>query len=248
MSDSFQIYLNSTSANVYRSGTSSVEFNFTNIDIPDDYQIHLGVQSASIPISFYNVNNNNNTIYYTLTTDSILYHITLPIGNYNVNTLLAQLNVSLANFTITFNKLTNKFRFEHATSNFTFNYQNNIKSTCFGLLGLSRMDQISSARILSSDCVINLSPIRMIGIGSNLRTGNMNMNNINQQHVLVQIPVDNNALGVVNYINTTGIKSNLFTNHISSINIKILDQEDNLIDLNGVHWSIVLQFDIIKYI
>ncbi len=192
-------------------------------------------------MSFYNVNNNNNTLNYRLSGGSLIT-ITLTNGNYNVNTLMTLLNSVLTNFTVTYNTITNKYNFVHATTDFTFYSTSN----CFSILGLSSNDQLSISRILPSNRCINLSPVRTFMISSNLKTGNINLSAPEVLNILCSIPIVSNNCGVVNYIGD-GFKCNLFTNVLGSINIKS-DQNGDDVDMNGCSWYMTLQFDIIKYV
>lgn len=244
---SFQIYLSTKSADVFKNGVSSVEFHLPVIEIDDLYHIHLSVCSASIPISFYNINDHNNVLYYKLTADTEITKIELTKGNYNVNTLLTLLRSVLTDFTITYNSITNKYTFSHPTSNFIFYYNTTHTSTCFHQIGFKFYDQYSSSRILENDRCINLSPIRNFLVSCNYNTGNINKSNPLVNNILCSIPITANIGGVVNYVND-GFKSNLFTSIMSTITITITDQDGQPIDFNGVNWTMTLQLDIIKYV
>jgi hypothetical protein len=241
--ESFQIYMSSKFADIYNTSyLNDVTFHLPQIDIDDQYHIYLSVVNASIPLSYYNVNNNNNTLNYQLSGGSAIT-IVLTNGNYNVNTLMTLLNSVLTNFTVSYNSITNKYNFVHATTDFTF-YNT---STCFSILGLTSNDQLSIARILPSNRCINLSPLRTFMISSNLKTGNVNLSATEILNILCTIPIVSNNTGVVNYSNDNDFKCNLYTNVLGSINIKITDQDGNNIDFNGVNWFLTLQLDIIKY-
>jgi hypothetical protein len=242
-SDSFQIYLSSKTADVYINGLSNVQFNLPIIEIDDQYHIHLGVSSASIPISYYNINNNNNLLTYNLFSMSSV-SVYIPIGNYNITTFVTMLNSLLTNFTIVYVQSLNKFTFTHAASDFTIS---NL-STCLSLIGLTEYFHSSTSRVLHSDRCINLSPVRSFTISCNQKTGNINKALPNIQNILCSIPISANTLGIVNYDNSNNFQSNLYTNVINSICIQISDQDGNYIDFNGVNWFITLQLNIIKYV
>ena len=42
--------------------------------------------------------------------------------------------------------------------------------------------------------------------------------------------------------------SNLFSNILNDIVIKIVDQDNNILNLNGLDWSITIQLDIIDFV
>lgn len=244
---SFQIYLSTKSADVYKKGVSSVEFHLPVIEIDDLYHIHLSVCNASIPVSFYNINDHNNVLYYKLTADTEITEIVLTKGNYNVNTLLTLLKSVLPTFVITYSIITNKYTFSHPTSNFTFYYNTTHMSTCFHQIGFQDYDQFSSSRILENDRCINLSPIRNFLVSCNFNTGNINKSNPYVNNILCSIPLTSNINGVVNYF-SDNFKSNLYTSVMSTITITITDQDGMDIDFNGVNWTMTLQLDIMKYV
>jgi hypothetical protein len=243
-SESFQIYMSSQNADVYKNtNNNNVEFYLPQIEIDDIYHIYISVANASIPISYYNVNDNNNTLNYNLSTGPIV-NVVIPNGNYNVNTLLTTLNSLLINMTVTYNQITNKYTFIHATNDFTFINT----SSCVYLLGISITGQSSISRVLLSNNCINLSPIRSFIVGCNLKTGNINLSNPEIQNMLCSIPISSNSFGIVNYTNDNNFRSNLFTNILNSISIFITDQDGQTINFNNVNWFVTLQLDIIKYV
>jgi hypothetical protein len=245
MSESFQIYVSSKNGDLYKNNLlNNVEFYLPMIEIDDLYHIYMSVTNASIPVSWYNINLNNNVLVYGIVGGST-YNISLPVGNYNVTTLLSKLISVMPNFNITYSSLTNKFTFTHVSLDFVFHSSS---SNCFSILGFTKYDQYSISRVLTSVNCINLSPVRSFIIGTSLRTGNINLADPLVQNILCSIPIISNSLGVVNYVNSDNFRTNLSTNVLNSLSIHITDQDANNIDFNGVNWFITLQLDIIKYI
>ena len=75
---------------------SNVRFTFSRM-LADQNHIHyntISIQSAEIPHSFYNVDQNHNVIYYTVADTGGLgsfynnYTMTIPEGQYNANTFI----------------------------------------------------------------------------------------------------------------------------------------------------------------
>jgi hypothetical protein len=71
---------------------------------------------------------------------------------------------------------------------------------------------------------------------------------VKSKNILCSIPIITQPYSNIVYINNTDFKSNLYTNVISSIQLKLVDQNNNVIDLNGCDWSITLQLDVIELI
>jgi len=240
--ESIQIYINSKSADKYiDNNISDCEYILPNISVPDGYHIYLSLQKASIPNTMYNINLTNNTlVVYT----NAVNVIPIPEGNYNINQLLTELKSSLPLFTITYNSLTNKFTFVYSS-----NFQFYASSTILGVLGFNEGALISSSnfRLESTHCC-NLMPIKCINVVSNLTTYNINKAFPNSQNILASIPVNCQPYSMIQYENSNNFRSNLFVNNISTLNIKLVNDSDGqLIDLNGVHYSMTFQLDIVNF-
>ena len=250
MNETIGIHLNSSNATKYYNGTanSQVEFSLPRIDIPSDYTIYLSIAHVAIPYSFYNVNSYNNILRYTIL--SVLYTITIPVGNYTVNNLLIQLKALFpSDFTVSYNGINNKFTFTHATQNFTFIYQDNIlSSTCLGLLGFSKLYHDSSNRSLTSDTMANLCPTRCLCISSTFLTQNISTITPNNSNILCSIPITVNPYTIISYQNNSTFKVNLNTNVLNAVQIKLADQDGNLLDFNSIHWSITLTLELVNYV
>ena len=241
--ESIQIYLNSQSADKSFNGSADCEYNLPLIEIPDGFHIYLSVVSCLIPYSFYNINNRNNVLQYSF--DGITINtLSIPIGNYNVNSLLSVLKSKLVAFTITYDNIKNKFTFTHPTNNFMFMSS----STCLQILGFNNNETISSFifSLTSVNCV-NVYTIRTVQVNSNLITYNINKVQKNNFCILCSVPITCTPFSLIEYINRTNFKTNLFLNRISNIKIKLTDDNGNLIDLNGCHYSLTLQLDVISF-
>ena len=241
--ESIQIYLNSQSADKSFNGAADCEYNLPLIEIPDGFHIYLSVVSCLIPYSFYNINNRNNVLQYSF--DGInINALSIPIGNYNVNSLLSVLKSNLVAFTITYDNIKNKFTFTHPTNNFMFMSS----STCLQILGFNNNETISSFifSLTSVNCV-NVYTIRTVQVNSNLITYNINKVQKNNFCILCSVPITCTPFSLIEYINRTNFKTNLFLNRISNIKIKLTDDNGNLIDLNGCHYSLTLQLDVISF-
>ena len=248
MNDSIQIYIDSNNASKYINNTNWCEFNIPPLAFDSQYHFALSVVNASIPYSFYNVNSNNNIIqwiedpYITF----VPHQYTITEGNYTITQLISHLNTLLAPLVLNYNSITNKITFTHPTATFAFYNMNN---TCFELLGLSEQNHFSSVgRVLSSDLVCNLFTIRSICVCSNFRTSNFHSNRHHMNSVLCTIPVNSNINSVILYENTNDFKNNLFTSNVDELHIKLLDQNANIINLNGANWNMTLQFDIFRFV
>lgn len=199
--------------------------------------VYLSVNHCEVPNSFYVVNYTNNQI----VINSITY--TVAVGNYNVNTFItALLSVLPTGYTITYSSITNKFTFNY-TSNFTINASNK-NCTLNRVIGLGTTDITSVTNILILPYVVNFLPLQRI----NFRTNFFNFNNYNSSDGSsdVFLPLQNNAgqLSMINYINQTGDEYLVQDRTISTFIISVTDDYNNLINFNGVDWTMTLTIKI----
>jgi len=245
--ETFQIHLTSASADkIIDNNNANVEFYMPTIEIPTQYHIYVSVVHAVIPFTFYNINSTNNLLVYTVGTSGT-FNLSITPGNYTVNSFKSFLLSNMPGFTITYDSITNTFTFSRSDAN-TFRFLNT--STCGSLIGMnisltSNSEQYTT--ITSNRCV-NLAPIRCICIGTNLKTFNINKTSVNNQSVICSIPINTQPYSIITYQNPNNFRVNTYTNLISSIAIKLMDQNGQQLDLNGANWSITLQFDIVDFV
>ena len=241
--ENFQLHLSSTYADkIYNNNNCDAEFYLPTIEIPSQYHIHLNVVHASIPFTFYNVNSSNNVLNYTVGITG--YSLVIPQGNYSANTMKTYLNTNMTNFSITYDSTANKFKFVN-TNNSDFII--NSTSSCLGLLGFSGQSTSTSYSLTSAQTV-NLYPIRCICVCTNLKTSNININSKNKSNIVCSIPITTQPNSIITYLNPNNFKINTYANIISSLKIQLMDQDGNLLNLNGANWSMTLQFDVIDFV
>lgn len=238
--ETLQIHLNSKDAMYFNGNISDCEWSLPVIEVPQQHQIYISVQSAMIPYTFYNIDINNNRLDYVINGVTSSLYITL--GNYNPYTLITFLQNNIANLSVTYSIITNKFTFTHLLYDFSFL----ASSTCFGLLGFSGLSSSLSKTLTSTNC-INLQSHMCVCLATNLPTGHINNNNKYEKNILVSIPVEGNPFSMIVYKNNN-IKSNLYKNTITTIQIKLIDQNNNILQLNGCHWAVTIQLDVIRFV
>jgi hypothetical protein len=233
------LYLNSKQALKYLNGTSDCIFDFAGLPI-DDGEIYVSVQTAQIPGSFYNVDNINNLLVYSVGVGANI-NLVIPSSNYNVNTLKTYLQTVMADFTITVNSSTNKYTFTHATSTFSFKST----STAFEYLGFpDNISQNSTGLNLISTQVMNFFTIRNVLVEvSNLITVNKTSNQADTNaSILCSIPVNTSQGSILSYSNIFNLSDKVHSvNNFASLHVRLLDQDLDLLNLNGCQWNITLQ-------
>ena len=247
--ETLQIHLNSKFASTYNNEHySDCNFSLPLIEAPSQYTIYISVLHCIIPYSFYNINSTNNVLCFSeyLVEPPIITTIYIPVGNYNALQLATYLTNNLPRTIVSYNNITNKFIFTNSTNDFKILYAD---STCKNVIGLSNDDlhNTSIGKILTLVKQVNLAQIRMINVVTNFQTGCVNNININEQDILICIPVTKSPYSLIDYTNTNNFKVNLNTNTMNYINIKLLDQDGKSLELNQQFFSITFQLEIVNF-
>ncbi len=243
MTEKIQLFLNSKTANKYIDGnTADCVFHLPAITIPKGRKVFASVQTAQIPYSFYNISPVNNILKYTINSGAVQV-MTIPVGNYNVTTMIAAIIADEPSFTITYNVKTNKLTFSHATYEFTLESD----STCFEVIGFSEnVAYASTSQVLTSTLSLNLFTIRNIYVTSdNFQLNNVNNSTPNKSNILCSIPITSAIHSIISYSNIYNVRNMIHNVHnLTNLHIKLTDQDDDLMDINGNHWSMTLEIDI----
>jgi hypothetical protein len=244
------ITLNSAYADK-QNGTKNSDtlFNFRGIltDEEDIVSSNICIMNAQIPVSFYTINANNNII------GTNLGNVVIPIGNYNFNSLYpivesafsTQISVTL---TLTISKFTGliTFTFVSGIANTYYNFNNSYK--IFGFLPNVNYPYIGNS-------VISPFPLNLLGVKKlNIRSQKLQISSFsslsnNLGITLATLAVDVPAFSMISYINQTDLnKTNLQIKTIDQIDLSITDEDNNLIDFNGLDWNITLVLENVRLI
>ena len=142
--DTINIYLSSKYAVSYNYNLySDCNFSFPLIEVPSGHYLYLTLAHCNIPYSFYNIETNNNKLYYSVNGGN-LQLLEITRGNYNIKQLISFLNSNLQNFTVTYDIITNRLTFVNSLYNFYFDKS----STCLDLLGFYTDSNLCNTSIL----------------------------------------------------------------------------------------------------
>jgi len=249
--DSILINLNSNNATLNNgSFLSDVFFNFTGIlkDNPNIVETKLQIQNAQIPYSFYNINIYNNTL--DIIHNSVPYNVILIRGNYNANTLISEitnelLNLGLTDLEITINSITGKLKF-NSIGGAVFSIEST--STLLKVLGFeSNTTYNSILNVIDAPYPLNLLGTLKLRIASDtLQTNNLDSSVGGSFNILATLPIEAGNFGLILYDNISGIQSILDNKYLDGFDIKILDDDNNLINFNNVGWSISLLINLTR--
>ena len=204
-------------------------------------EIHAQVISAEIPNSAYNVSTQveNNTIIYDDTSSFIL-----PSKNYDIDELVRVITAEGSfPFSATFDEFTGKITFTNTdSSSHTLNWTLSNAKKVLGF-GLSADDVVGAGATSVSTGMADLATIHAIMIKSDLAAGNVLSTRAGNSTTLQKISIDVNTFGIV-YLNQQDFRtvSVLQKPVIDSINFRLTDQNDNLLDLNDINYEFSIQF------
>lgn len=203
------------------------------------FDFTLTLESAEIPISFYNINSDNNTFIHTSTgeppADTTL---TIPIKNYTATELVTALNTAMTALAITttYDSQTNKFTFTHASSNFS------LKGNAFRVLGLlPTVANSSTNNVLVSPNMINLMYPR------NAFLKLISTQDTTYNKTIAKVQLSALEYEVVYFSGTVASEFSvtLTDKVLSSVRVAVVNDEDEPLggatSLNGIPWSIGLK-------
>lgn len=226
---------------------SNINFNFSGL-LSDDSNIvrtYVTVLNAQIPVSFYIIDDTNNILNYL--EDSVQKSLTVPIGNYNGNQMVKLLNTGFTDngsgIITSLNSNTGILSFL-ITNGLTYRFQST--STIKTILGFT--GNITSTTLITMPYQLNLLGKKKIFINSNhLRNNAVSSKSLSNVQTIATIPIDQPPYGMVNYTSVSDLeKIILFNRSLDVIDIQIVDEENDYINFQNIHWSITLCLTIEK--
>ena len=244
------------SANGIRRNTTSLSdmlFNFQNVLSDDDDIIssNVCVMNAQFPVSFYTINSTNNK--FSMSTNvNISQTFTIPVGNYNANTLIIAMNnlvtAGLFLLKFSFSSLTGKITITANSGSgiSTITFGSYTFSTFWKIVGLSATS-ITGSSLITFPYPLNLLGVKKLIIKSQLLGITSFDSGTNQSVILTTIPNNNAPFTMISYENRSNLnKAIIRVRKIDSIDIIIEDEDGIKIDFNNTNWTITLVLENIR--
>jgi hypothetical protein len=248
--------------------------------IPVEIKNVLSIRLVSIEIPnawylFSHIQKNNTFQIQVKANDNVqVFHIVIPDGNYDIDTLQQFLNYTyfyesemdtyLKNIKFSIDPFNLKTRFEILDNDFTdFHFSlifvdslnQNMMTTCGWILGFRLANYLEITEKIQSEGLFDAGGDRYIYIALNDYQYNNNTLNtvcfdksILNEDVIAKIPMVNGKLSlIVSDDNNPLTKIRRYTGpvNISKLHIKILDKFGTIIDLNKMDYSITLELEIL---
>jgi len=242
------ISLNSNNATRYLNGDylSDVVFDFTNILSPSDdiSYVEVGVGNAEIPATFYNIDITNNVFTYTIfLVSAINYSIIIPPGNYNYNSLVTQMTTLFTanghTFTMSLNRNSNILTMTYTSNGVWTEIQS---SSIYYILGFDP-DTIYNivGDTITFPRLFNLLGQKKLKIySSNISVDSFDSVNTATNNLLCTISVNQPGFNLIIYTNIDGLYAHMRNRYLSTVDIQIKDELGNLINFNGINWTMTI--------
>ncbi len=208
----------------------------------------IEIERVEIPFSFYAINSNNNVLTFNAGANSI----TITPGNYTTSSLIPELTTKLSaafagqSPAVTFSSTTYKLTISKSSAFIVDSYADVPASTASYSLGFHV--STSSATSVTGDSAINIAGPNYILISSDYFTSGIQhktmFSNTSYQSVFWSVPV-NCAPGDIIIENTSipiRLNSKFTISSTDNIDFRLYDDQNNLLDLNGLDWAMQLIF------
>ena len=249
--DSTPFYINSKRREPDSLNDSDFYYNFVyNIGADADYM--LNIDSLVIPRSYYSVNDNNNTFQLDnsglvgITTGSVS-DVVLTNGDYNTTTMIDEVVGAVNNLSIgvssaslgismTYSTRTKKFSFLGMTGIDMIMPNDKQKHLGFNYSGIYSPDVNG---VIESNSVVDVSGTSIISIITDIDIDSHNNDNKNS-NVLARIYPDVDTNGFISYKSDSFRSIKLKSDKLNLQRIQLLDENNDLLDLNGLSWALNL--------
>lgn len=202
--------------------------------------ISYAVESVQLYNTSYTINNYNNKLYWTDSTPTA-HTTTLTNGNYtasslatHVETLMDSANTGGGKFTVTADTSTGKITISNNTSNFSLTFGTNTSNSVATALGFANTNK-TGAQSYTGEKIVKLNTKYYVIYGD---VGSQNSYSANELvNVLAYVPNSVNFGDMINFQSELAKSFKVAEKEISRMKIYVKDDMGNVVDLNGVDWS-----------
>jgi hypothetical protein len=208
-------------------------FHLNENDLHESHSVML--KDIVIPNTIYNIRTTNNTLDYDI--NGVGKSVNIPVGHYSLSDLITALNTAQTDLVFSNNTFQKKLDVSSASNSFI-----KVSSTIKKVIGVTV--QNTPATNYTLDSFYNLNPTNYIHVISNLAEQDALVASNNKKYaVIASIPVLYGFGFVLNQTEDRYTQDNSKHNshlNLSTINLRLCDDDFQTIDLNGSEWSISL--------
>lgn len=249
---SLAVYLQSRDASAQLHGASCLFYLNQVIMPPPDTSILVGLISAEVPYSFYNVNVNNNTMTVEQTENgqTTSKNVVLPLQNYDVDEMILTVNTilhaqpnAMPNVSLSFDEGANKFTLQHTGNSGTVKITD---STMKNLMGFTANQHDVAAQSITANNCVNLAGTSSVYVNLN----NLGLANLDSRGdlngVVSKLNVNCNPGEFIFYQQTETQYYLISNQQIQYFHLSLTDDDNNLLDMNGGDFSVTLSIHFSK--
>ena len=234
-------------------------FPYINLRAEEIEYVYVSVPYVSLPVSFYNIDYQNNRLDMMINTDngvggsfSNQFSYVFKSGNYNTLSFMTEFRKVLGSgWDISIDNITNCFTIVNTVNSF-ISFQLLSSSTISSVMGFSStitstpssLGNVKSYITLPRTC--NFLGIPRIHIRCKELANSFLISTNTDSNILVSVPNDSIANGKIVYRNFTNSSIYLELPFLQSLTISFTDEQNNLINFNGISSYFEIQLDIYK--
>jgi len=225
---------------------SQIEFNIPNLIKKDENieYIMFSVPYAIIPVSFYTINDTNNRL--DVLQNSVNTSYSFRIGNYTANQFITEFNNVVSGFALSLDAVTGRF-----TMSITSSYNFSVLSTStidyiMGFSGTVNSSSIFAYRYITMPRVCNFLPLPRINMRCNVLANSTMTGTQQTNDLVITIPNNSRPNGEIVYTNSSNIQMLFQQDTLSTFVVSLTNDNNQLINFNGVSSFWVFQFDIYR--
>lgn len=196
---------------------------------------HVMLKDIVIPNTIYNIDSKNNTLDYDI--NGVAKSVNIPVGFYSLTDLITALNTAQTDLVFSENTFLKKLSVSSGTNSFI-----KITSSIAPVLGAITQNTPATNYTLSN--FYNLNKTNYIHIISNLAEPDALISSNNKKYsVIASIPVLYSFGFILNQtenIDTQDMSKHISNINLSTINMRLVDDNFETINLNGSDWNISL--------
>jgi len=209
----------------------------------DTHKLALGIETCSIPLAFYTINNNNNNF----SIDGDVY--TIPEGNYRETQLTPVLksviNAVRTDITLIFDTIKSKYTLFRLSGSGAVTF-NETQNSANKILGFST--QTHTLPYIFDD-ILNLTYTS----GITIRFNNIGTNNIDTFSAgeggttVLRLPITTPVNTVLQHFNNQPFLATINNRAITQLNVSLHDDERRILSMNGTHqFFLTVRVDYVK--
>jgi len=262
------IHINSLDNNTQFSSGFTTDFNYEITDsliCPENQKMLVSCIGATIPYTFYNIRTGvNDKVRFQVNSSSTSYEVFLDAGNYNTSSFATEFNTKV-NTGLTASAgttLTISLSYDFQKMKYKVSYPTTDGGNTHILLDFSTGKNCAvevggdsnavPTAFLEASFLPNVADLNGSIHGLYIRTDLMSnavydSESKSLSHILARIPIRVNFGGVIFYESFEGVnhKIELDSQHINRIRIRLTDERNRLINLNGLNFTLSLLFDFV---